>query len=199
MRNGNFDLAGFKRAVARALELARGHFTMAPVISRAVAGCPGFAAYSANAARAWLLSVTTSNLQQASQECAHLTPIHPTATADLMVARQFITTQLEAIRTQHLQPLSNPISELVRRYAVAHARWLSTRDVKGAEDAAQQARNSLDAALTNARQARQAVTDALIALRSQPITNAITRAEQSAWMHALSNAVPRSLGVGRCP
>jgi len=196
LRNGNFDLAGFKRAVARAIELARGRFTMTSVVSRAVVECPGLAAYSADAARAWLLSVTTSNLQQALQECSHLAPIHPTAAADLTVATQFITTQLEAIRAQHQhpQPLSNPLSGLVHQYAVAYGRWLSTRDVKGAEDAALQARNALDSALTNARQAQRAVTAGLTALGSQLITDATIRAEQSAWVTALSNAVPRSLG-----
>ncbi len=196
VRNGTLDFPGFRRALLRACELAQGRLSLAPAVARVTGGWPLLEPFAEEATRYHLAEVIAGSLEQAAREATALAGIHPGAAKDLRAAHQLVTAQLESIENDQrsIVPPLSPVADLLRRYAVAHARWLSARAVQGAEGNAADAQQQLAALRAEVRLAEQTLAAALTAIQAQGSPDALFRAEQDAWVAALGAAVPRSLG-----
>ncbi len=195
LRNGVLDFPGFRRALIRACELAQGHLALAPEVARATGAWDPLGAFAEEVTRARLLEVISGSLELLAREAAELAAVYPNAAKDIRAARQLAITHLEAIQAdlRALEPPSSPVAELLRAYALAHARWLSSRGVPGGEKAAADAQQQLAAARAEIQLAELALAAAIAAVRSHGGVDPVLRAEQDAWVASLSAAVPRSL------
>ncbi len=213
MQNGTLDFPGFRRALNHAGELAQGHLSLAPAIARATSAWPILEEYCAEAVRLHLLEIISGSLGQASQEASSLSVIQPGAAKDLGAARQLILASMKGVQDslRSVLPPPNPVAEVLRRYATAHARWvaatnenelLSKKRSKSdhlaparAEVNAAGAKDALAAVKVEVQQAQQAITAALSAIRDATATDSVARAEQEAWVTALGGAIPRSINA----
>ena len=192
LENGTLDFPGFRRALARSTELAQGRLALAAAVARAAHSWPPLETFANEGARQQLLQVAGSSLAQVARECAELATVHPGANKDLTAARQLVLAQLKAIGGKSTSP-ANPMANLLHRYAIAHARWLSAQGVQGAEANAADTQQQLAATYAEVRQAKDALAAATAAVQSSPSADPVLRAEQVAWVVALGGAVPRSL------
>ena len=166
---------------------------LAPAVARAARAWSSLESFASEQTRQHLVQVAGSSLGQAARETATLATVHPGANKDLAAARLLVLAQLDAIGGKSTSP-ANPVVDLLHRYALAHARWLSAQGVQGAEGNAADAQQQLAALYAEVRQAQEALAAATAAVQSSPSADPVLRAEQAAWVAALGGAVPQTLG-----